>query len=173
LKRKILFVCLGNICRSPLAEAIFSKLAEEQGMAEFYKADSCGTSGHHIGEQPDSRTLRNARKNKLQIQHRGRQLHPDDFHSASLILTMDRHNYQETKALATRHGFDSSDIRMLRSFDPLAVESNPDVPDPWYGGEEGFEEVFQIIFRSCSGLLEVMQKSHPHLPEPGLAASDL
>ncbi len=164
MKQRILFVCLGNICRSPLAEALFSKLSEEAGIQAYYEADSCGTGGHHRGEEPDSRTLRNARKNGLEIRHRARQLQPEDFENFNLILTMDSSNYRDTLALAKRHGLDAGDVRMLRSFDPLAEHLQADVPDPWYGGEEGFEQVFQILSRSCGSLVNALKKSHPALP---------
>jgi len=164
LKHKILFVCLGNICRSPLAEAVFIRLAGERGISDRFYADSCGTAGHHAGQPPDPRTLKNARKNKLEIVHLGRQLHPDDFATASLILTMDSDNYRNTRSLALKNGYDTAAISMLRRFDPAAVKDDLDVPDPWYGGEEGFEEVFQIISRSCSGLVDALEASYPGLP---------
>lgn len=164
MKQKILFVCLGNICRSPLAEALFSKFADEHGISSVFQSDSCGTSGHHRGESPDKRTLKNAKKNNLEIVHLGRQLHPDDFRRSAMILTMDAQNYRDTVSLANRHASEICDIRMLRSFDPLADSHNLDVPDPWFGGEDGFEEVFQIISRSCAGLVEALKKSYPDLP---------
>jgi protein-tyrosine phosphatase len=164
LKHKILFVCLGNICRSPLAEAIFSRMASERGTSNQFYSDSCGTSGHHTGEPPDPRTLKNARSNNLEIAHLGRQLSPEDFVSAQLILTMDSGNYRDTMALALKHGFEAGNIRMLRMFDPEAANGDLDVPDPWYGGEQGFEDVFKIISRSCSGLMDALQASYPHLP---------
>jgi protein-tyrosine phosphatase len=77
---------------------------------------------------------------------------------------MDSQNYRDTKALARKHGFDACDIRMLRRFDPIAKEPELDVPDPWYGGEEGFEEVFQIISRSCASLLDALESNHPNMP---------
>ena len=139
-------------------------MSGEAGIQSFYEADSCGTGGHHRGEEPDSRTLKNARKNGLEIRHRARQLQPADFENSSLILTMDSANYRDTLALAKRHGFDAGHVRMLRSFDLLAAHPQEDVPDPWYGGEEGFEEVFQILSRSCGGLVNALKKSHPALP---------
>jgi protein-tyrosine phosphatase len=147
-----------------VAEALFSRTAEERGTSDQFFADSCGTSGHHAGDPPDPRTLKNARGNNLKITHIGRQLCPEDFISASLIITMDSDNYRDTRNLALKHGFESGNIRMLRTFDPEAANDDLDVPDPWYGGEQGFEEVFQIISRSCSGLMDALQASYPHLP---------
>jgi protein-tyrosine phosphatase len=157
LKRKILFVCLGNICRSPLAEALFSEMVATAGLSGFLEADSCGTSGQHQGEEPDVRTLRNAKSNGIEIRHRSRQLEPADFMRFHLILTMDRSNYRNTLSLAKKNGHHEADIRLMRSFDP-AGSDQAEVPDPWYGGEEGFEEVFRILQRSCQGLLETLRK---------------
>ena len=162
-KQKILFVCLGNICRSPLAEALFLYHAEEAGLGDRFEADSCGTSGHHAGDLPDPRTRANAARNGIEILHRGRQLRPGDFSKFDLILTMDRQNYRDARNLALRHGFEQADIRMMRRYDPLASHPEEEVPDPWYGGEEGFEEVFQILSRSCSGLLESLRQEM-HMP---------
>ena len=139
-------------------------MAGERGTSNQFYSDSCGTSGHHAGEPPDPRTLKNARSNNLEISHLGRQLSPQDFVSASLILTMDSANYRDTRALALKHGFESGNIRMLRMFDPEAANGDLDVPDPWYGGEQGFEEVFQIISRSCGGLMDALQADYPQLP---------
>jgi protein-tyrosine phosphatase len=160
LKQKILFVCLGNICRSPLAKGLFNHMAEQAGLGGFLMADACGTAGHHQGEEPDQRTIRNARKNGLEIHHRARKLQPEDFQNFDFILTMDASNFRDTAALAGRHGFNEADIRMLRSFDPQAAHPEADVPDPWYGGEEGFEEVFQMLHRSCSALIAHLKKSN-------------
>ena len=160
LKTKILFVCLGNICRSPLAEAIFLHHLKIAGVEDKFSADSCGTSGHHAGDNPDSRTIRNARKNGIEIQHIGRQFSLQDFSSADMIVAMDKKNFSNIQSLAFQNGFHKADIRMMRSFDPEAHEDF-DVPDPWYGGEEGFEEVFQILWRSCGRLASDLTKSIP------------
>jgi protein-tyrosine phosphatase len=160
LKTKILFVCLGNICRSPLAEAIFLRHLKIAGMEDKFSADSCGTSGHHAGDNPDSRTIRNARKNGIEIQHIGRQFSLQDFSSADMIVAMDKKNFNNIQSLAFQNGFHKADIRMMRSFDPEA-QFEADVPDPWYGGEEGFEDVFQILWRSCGRLAAELVKTVP------------
>lgn len=161
MKRKILFVCLGNICRSPLAEAIFSHLVSKEGLNDYFHIESCGTSGNHQGEGADPRTLKNARENGISIQHTSRKLNPEDFRNFDLILTMDRYNFRETVKLATKHGLQHADIRMMRSFDPHAPGA--DVPDPWYGTEEDFGEVFRILHRSCSSLLDSLRNENPAL----------
>ena len=158
MKRKILFVCLGNICRSPLAEAIFSHLVAEAGLNHLFEADSCGTSAEHRGAPPDERTLRNAAGNGIFFKHQARKLSPDDFENQDLILTMDIHNHRETTGLARRLGYNKADIRMMRSFDPMAEIATASVPDPWYGDDHDFEEVFRILHRSCRGLLSSLQE---------------
>ncbi len=167
MQQKILFVCLGNICRSPLAEAIFNKQIQTRGLSEKYSADSCGTSDFHIGERPDARTIRNARHHEIELEHLGRQLVVQDFSQFDLILTMDRANHQHTLDLSAKAQHKSAEIRMVRSFDPESFGAH-DVPDPWYGNEEGFEEVFQILWRSCDALINHLElqtpkklKSHP------------
>ncbi|HRH35894.1 MAG TPA: low molecular weight protein-tyrosine-phosphatase [Catalimonadaceae bacterium] len=153
---KILFVCLGNICRSPLAEAIFKKQLEERNLSEKYQADSCGTSGLHVGERPDARTIRNARHHGLEIDHTGRQLSVSDLSSFDLILTMDRSNHQFVLDMARPVFGSRAEIKMIRSFDPEALGAM-DVPDPWYGKEEGFEEIYQILSRTCKVLIDHLE----------------
>jgi protein-tyrosine phosphatase len=159
LKKKILFVCLGNICRSPLASAILKQLVSNAGLQDHFIIDSCGTSGNHQGEGADPRTIQNALRNGVTLHHRARKLRPEDLNSFDLILTMDQHNYREAVRLAEKDGFDSEHIRMMRSFDPLSADPQADVPDPWYGVESDFEEVFQILHCSCVSLLQSIRNS--------------
>ncbi len=153
---KILFVCLGNICRSPLAEAIFKKQLQERGLEEKYSAESCGTSGLHAGERPDARTIRNARHHDLEILHLGRQLSSSDFSKFDLILTMDRSNYQDVMDVARKISGPKADVKMIRSYDSESLGAQ-DVPDPWYGNENGFEEIFQMLWRTCSELIDNLE----------------
>lgn len=153
---KILFVCLGNICRSPLAEAIFKRQIDDRKLGHKYQADSCGTSGLHVGEKPDARTIRNARHHGLEIEHLGRQISATDLNSFDLILTMDRSNHQFVLDLARPVFGPKPEIKMIRSFDPEALGAQ-DVPDPWYGKEEGFEEIYQILWRSCNSLIDNLE----------------
>lgn len=157
MQKQILFVCLGNICRSPLAEAIFNHLLVEKGLDGKYLADSCGTSNYHIGDRPDPRTIRNARQHQIEITHLGRQLGTQDFAQFDLILAMDRVNLLYINDLAAKAPQQKAETKMIRSFDSEALGLQ-DVPDPWYGSEQGFEEVFQMLWRSCEELINQLEK---------------
>lgn len=145
--RKILFVCLGNICRSPLAEAIFQQLAEQNGAVGF-AVDSAGTSGWHQGERADPRSREVAQRNGVAIKTRSRVVCESDFQKFDLILAMDRENLQ---ALAQRCPADErGKLRLIREWDPLG---SGDVPDPYFGGTSGFDENFAMLQRCCEKLL--------------------
>lgn len=151
---RLLFVCLGNICRSPLAEGIFLHLARERGVLDRFRVDSCGTGGWHVGNRPDRRALAVARKYGVSLPSRARQLDAStDGIAFDLLLAMDADN---ARALL-RAGVDPNRVRLMRSFDATAVDEDgnaPDVPDPYYGGDEGFDRVFDMLTRACNGLLD-------------------
>jgi len=146
---KVLFVCLGNICRSPLAEAMFIHKVAALGKSDFIKADSCGTSNYNIGLPPDPRTIANAAENGITIKHIARQFSRQDLDSFDLILAMDKQNLKNILDLNPSKA-QLEKIQLMRSFDPLGVG---DVPDPYYGGKKDFQEVFDILDRSISNLL--------------------
>jgi protein-tyrosine phosphatase len=149
-KVKVLFVCLGNICRSPLAEAIFKHKVKSKGLDNIIEADSCGTSNYHIGGSPDPRTIANAVLNNIAIDHCGRQLHQQDLETFDFILAMDASNHRNILALPGSKGYRNK-VKMMRDFDPMG---SGDVPDPYYGGEKGFQDVFDILNRSLDKFLD-------------------
>ena len=149
--KKVLFVCLGNICRSPLAEGLAKKIADNMGISDTVEFDSCGTSNYHIGEQPDRRTVENAKSNGLQLNHKGRQFDRADFREFDYILAMDSANLTNIKKLDQTNEFDDK-VFLMRDFDPDFP--GEDVPDPYFGGSEGFQNVFDILNRSVEHFIK-------------------
>jgi protein-tyrosine phosphatase len=150
---RVLFVCSGNICRSPLAEAIFRQLAVEAGLGKRFEIDSAGTHGYHLGELADLRTRKVARRHGVQVTSRSRPVVDDDFQRFDLIVALDRGHRRE---LLARGGPEHEPkIRLLREFDPAA--DDPDVPDPYYGEDRGFERVHAIVENACRGLLQTLR----------------
>lgn len=149
---KLLFVCLGNICRSPSAENIMRDLIERNGLSDQIVCDSAGTCSDHVGEPPDQR-MNVAAMEKLGICLRGcsRQFHSSDFHSFDLILAMDRENYEDIRDLDTAGQY-SHKVRLMCEFtSKFTVE---EVPDPYYGGSEGFNLVIDLLVDASEGLLK-------------------
>ncbi|WP_420581992.1 low molecular weight protein-tyrosine-phosphatase [Reichenbachiella sp.] len=147
--KRVLFVCLGNICRSPLGEAIFNHKVSGMEMV----ADSAGTAAYHVGENPDHRSIEVALKHHVPISHKARKFVTEDFDRFDYIMAMDEKNYEDMKELAIGN---TDHLFLLREFDPDA-NRNLNVPDPYYGGSEGFEKVFQMVSRSVDGLIEFIQ----------------
>jgi protein-tyrosine phosphatase len=153
--RRLLFVCLGNIIRSPLAEQLFSDLARQSGVADNFSVDSAGTGDWHSGQSPDPRMVETAAKHGLTLGGTARQVRPNDLDDFDLILAMDESNRADLLELARTPG-QRGKIRMLREFDPQRDDF--DVPDPWYGGRGDFEQTYQIIERSVRGLSEALER---------------
>lgn len=160
--QSLLFVCLGNICRSPLAEGIFLHLAQRRGLADRFVVDSCGTGSWHVGSRPDPRAIATAAKHGVNLPGLARQFDasqdPDRF---DLILAMDRTN---ASTLVSR-GAHESQVRLVRAFDPTFSDDldvqrslthgvDLDVPDPYYGADNGFDVVYEMLVRACDGLLD-------------------
>lgn len=148
---RVLFVCLGNICRSPLAEAVFRQQVRERGAEHLVEIDSAGTSGYHAGSPPDSRSTRVAQARGVEITGVSRQLTRADLHRFDYVIAMDADNLREIRALQDAVG-GTARVHRLREWDPQ--REGDDVPDPYYGGPRGFEDVHDIVERSCAALLD-------------------
>lgn len=150
----LLFVCLGNICRSPLAEGLFIHLASERGEMQRFRVDSAGTGAWHVGKGADPRSIAVARAHGVHLPSIARQVEAEsDFEGFDLILAMDRANRTDLLDL----GAPRERVRLMRSFDPTlagADERELDVPDPYYGPGDGFQRVYDMLLRATSGLLD-------------------
>ncbi len=157
-KTKILFVCLGNICRSPTAEGVFRKLVSDRNLSHLVEVDSAGTSGWHIGEAPDARTVQAAATRGYDLsQLRGRQSTSDDFFKFDYILAMDKTNLSNLRSIEPNTG----ETARLELFLNYAKNSDySEVPDPYHGGAKGFELVLNLVEDACEGLItEVLSRS--------------
>jgi protein-tyrosine phosphatase len=149
-KYRVLFVCLGNICRSPMAEGVFRRVAEEEGVLDRFEIDSAGIGDWHVGQAPDSRAQEAARNRGIDISEQSaRQVTHADFERFDLLLAMDGSNYNELIQLApksTRH-------KIRRFLDYAPHVGAKDVPDPFYGGREGFDHALDLIEQAARGLV--------------------
>ena len=148
----VLFICLGNICRSPLAEGVMLHHLSAAGMDSSVRVDSAGTGAWHEGQSPDARSDAVARANGVTLRGRARRVVPEDFHEFDYILAMDGANLNELERLQTSSGGDAH-VALFRNYDPLA-EDDLDVPDPYYGGPSGFDRVYEMVDRTCRALVE-------------------
>jgi len=158
----VLFVCLGNICRSPIAEGIFRELVKKRGLQDQILCDSAGTAGYHIGQLPDQRTMKNAEKHDLKLTHRGRKLSVADLDFFDHIVVMDEANFKDVNDFyyKTKHKTPSADkLFLLRDHDPK-TRGISEVPDPYYESEPFFEDVYQIVWRSNEALLDYLIEKH-------------
>lgn len=154
----ISFVCMGNICRSPTAEAIMRHLVREAGLEDTITIDSAGTGSWHVGEDRDRRSRAVAKRRGMPIEGPARQFQPEDFARFDLVLALDQDNARDLRALAPNDEARRK-VHLLREFDPSAPEG-ASVPDPYYGGPEGFDEVFDICLSACQGLLEHLRRTY-------------
>lgn len=150
-KIKVLFVCLGNICRSPAAEAVVLRQVEERGVAPRWEIDSAGTGNYHIGDLADPRMRDHAARRGLKLLHRARQVCVSDFYDFDLIIGMDHSNLRNLRALSPTAETDRKIVAMSEFF-PDALYDH--VPDPYYEGSEGFELVLDLLQRGCRNLVD-------------------
>jgi protein-tyrosine phosphatase len=153
---RVLFVCMGNICRSPLAQGVFEKVARREGLEEQVFVDSAGTGAWHVGSPPDERAQRSAGLRGLDLSfQRARRITPEDCETFDYILTMDEDNYRAVASLCRG----SAVVRPFLDFAANSPET--EVPDPYYGGPDGFEHVLDLVEDASEGLLEDIRKRHP------------
>lgn len=148
---KILFVCLGNICRSPAAEGVFRHLVEQEGVADQFEIDSCGITGFHAGEKADIRMRDHANRRGIDLTSISRKFRQQDFQDFDLIIAMDGRNFKDLREL-DEAGKYTDKIKMFCEY--CTNRNETEVPDPYYGGAEGFETVLDIVEDASEGLLK-------------------
>lgn len=154
---KVLFVCLGNICRSPTAEGVFRKLVRDEKLEHLIEIDSAGTHAYHIGEPPDERAQAACARRGIDISSlRGRKAVAGDIDKFDYVLAMDRENYEDLHDICPPG--QESRIRLFMEFAPDRPEE--EVPDPYFGGASGFDRVLDMIEDAARGLLEDIRRSH-------------
>ncbi len=154
---KVCFVCLGNICRSPTAEGVFQHIINRDGLSALVEVDSAGTAAYHVGEPANSKSRMIAEQNGVSLNSKARKFEYSDFDYFDLIIAMDKENLHELQRMDRKSQYRDK-IFLLRDFDP--VPGDMEVPDPYYGGINGFELVFEIVMRSCESLLDT---ARPHM----------
>ena len=159
---RVLFVCLGNICRSPTAEGVMRVLLEREGLDGAVELDSAGTGAWHIGSAPDARARAAAGQRDIVLEGRARQVTPEDFERFDMLIAMDGENARNLRAMASGEE-QRAKVRLLREFDPASASAGElEVPDPYYGAAGGFDEVLDIVQAACEGLLaELRAESAP------------
>lgn len=166
-EQRLLFVCLGNICRSPAAEGMFLHLVQREGLSDRFLVDSAGTGGWHVGNPPDRRMRAAASRRGIHLPSRARQIAPADLQGFDRILTMDDDNLQAVRDLARQaeaaDGEAAAGARRLATIEPLTRHCRRfqvrEVPDPYYGGEAGFEHVLDLLEDACQGLLDSLRST--------------
>jgi protein-tyrosine phosphatase len=148
---------MGNICRSPTAEGVMRRLVEDAGLTDRVEVESAGTGGWHAGEPPDERATIAARRRGVRLEGAARQVGAADFRDFDLLIAMDRANLRELLAAAPDEDA-AEKVRLLREFDPASAGApDLDVPDPYYGGDRGFETVLDMVQAACRGLLDELR----------------
>ena len=160
-QKRLLFVCLGNICRSPSAEAVMKKLAQQRGIEDKYVIDSAGIIGHHEGEPADPRMQKHAEKRGVQLESLARQVRESDFDQFDLLFAMDQRNFLDLHELAPGEQQKKKIRRMCDFTRSSQFSGHQEVPDPYFGGSEGFELVLDLLEDACSGLLEELENQGP------------
>lgn len=157
-KIHVLFVCLGNICRSPAAESVFKKMVQDQKWTSHFFIDSAGIAGHHEGEEADPRTIQHAKLRGYNVTSISRPFHKDvDFNEFEYIIVMDNKNYSDLMEIDSNKDFINKIYKMTQFCTRQNVK---EVPDPYYGGPESFEQVMDILEDACQGLLEKIKTDH-------------
>ncbi len=156
---RVLFVCLGNICRSPTAEGVMRALIAEEGLEEAVAIESAGTGDWHLGDPPDHRATAAAADRGIELAGEARQVRRADLEEFDLVIAMDHDNLAELRRMAaTEH---QPKLSLLREFDAAAVEAGElAVPDPYFGGSDGFEQVLDLVHSACAGLLQHIREEH-------------
>ncbi|MBN2801892.1 MAG: low molecular weight phosphotyrosine protein phosphatase [Deltaproteobacteria bacterium] len=156
-KFKVIFVCLGNICRSPVAHGVFEDIVNKAGFSNDFEIDSAGTAAYHQGEMADRRMRETARGHNIEITHLARKIKKEDLDYFDMVLAMDSQNLFDLQSLA-QNKEQLEKIILFRTYDPLA-NGQEDVPDPYYGGSEGFENVYYIVSRTGKILLDKINEN--------------
>jgi protein-tyrosine phosphatase len=155
---RLCFVCLGNICRSPIGEGVMRHLLAGAGLADKVEVDSAGTAGYHAGELPDARARAAGRRLGIEVTGRARQFTRADFERFDYVLAMDRSNLDDLAELAREPELRKR-LHLLRGFDPTSLPG-ASVPDPYYGGDEDFDDVVRICLAACTPLLDALRREH-------------
>ena len=148
----VLFVCLGNICRSPLGEGVLAHRLEEEGLSDRVRVDSAGTGAWHLGDPPDARSAEVAMRHGIALGGHSRLVRAEDFHEFDYIFAMDRSNLRDLRYLESERDGGAA-LTLFRAFDP-DQDGDLDVPDPYYGGPDGFDLMFEMVDRTCTAFVE-------------------
>lgn len=155
---RIMFVCTGNICRSPLAHRVLEARAAERGLADRLEVESSGIGSWHVGEDADARMRATAEAHGVPFHHPAQQIRPSDLETFDVLFAMDRGHERELIRMAHRAGVDPKGrVRLFRAFDPES-SGREDVPDPYYGGQRGFEEVWSMVDRTVARMLDAIEE---------------